>query len=554
MYEIWLGEAMLPIAPEKIKASYSNQNKTINLINNGEVNLLKLPRLTDISFNFLLPAVKYNFAKHEDFADVNADKGFIRQSFYLAELEKLKVRREPFTFKILRTMPNGEFLFDTEMAVSLEEYEVVDDKKNGFDIEVSIKLKQYKEFRAKVYEVVDDEIVRKKEIREQSKSPEPKSEKKSYTVIKNDTLWAIAKKFYGDGSKYMSIAKANNIPNPNSIRVGQVLTIPIIKKGWLSILQVFIENNNNVYEVLIEDGATWQTERQGSPGVFKFSVIKDGVVNFTEGNKVTAYKDEKEVFFGFVFSKKRNKGDTIEVTAYDQIRYLKNKDTMNIENMRADEIVSKIAKAYKLNVGVLANTSYKIASQIESDTTLIDIIQTALDTTLQNKKEMYVLYDDFGKLALSNISEMKIDVLIDSETAENFNYTSSIDENTFNQVKLIYENKKSGKRDVYLVKDTKNINSWGILQHTGKLEENENGKAKAEALLQLYNRKTRKLSIDNCIGDIRVRGGSMVVINLALGDIEIQSYMLVEKARHIFKNDEHFMNLTVRGGDFIAWL
>lgn len=48
----------------------------------------------------------------------------------------------------------------------------------------------------------------------------------SYTVKKGDTLWAIAKRYYGDGSKYTKIATASGIKNPNLIYPGQVLTIP----------------------------------------------------------------------------------------------------------------------------------------------------------------------------------------------------------------------------------------------------------------------------------------------------------------------------------------
>ena len=53
----------------------------------------------------------------------------------------------------------------------------------------------------------------------------------------------------------------------------------------------------------------------------------------------------------------------------------------------------------------------------------------------------YCLYDDFGKLTLKNIESMKLDLLVDSETAENYDYTSSIDSNTYNKVKLFYDNK-----------------------------------------------------------------------------------------------------------------
>ncbi|UCE53461.1 MAG: LysM peptidoglycan-binding domain-containing protein [Desulfobacterales bacterium] len=48
----------------------------------------------------------------------------------------------------------------------------------------------------------------------------------TYKVKSGDTLAKIAKKFYGDAQKYMLIAKANDIRDPNKIKVGQVLDIP----------------------------------------------------------------------------------------------------------------------------------------------------------------------------------------------------------------------------------------------------------------------------------------------------------------------------------------
>lgn len=49
---------------------------------------------------------------------------------------------------------------------------------------------------------------------------------RSYTVEPGDTLWAIAERFYGDGSKYQVIADASGISNPDLIHPGEVLTIP----------------------------------------------------------------------------------------------------------------------------------------------------------------------------------------------------------------------------------------------------------------------------------------------------------------------------------------
>lgn len=56
--------------------------------------------------------------------------------------------------------------------------------------------------------------------------PPPAPKKRTHTVVSGDTLWAIAEKYLGDGNRYGEIAKLNNIPNPDLINVGQVITIP----------------------------------------------------------------------------------------------------------------------------------------------------------------------------------------------------------------------------------------------------------------------------------------------------------------------------------------
>ncbi len=317
-------------------------------------------------------------------------------------------------------------------------------------------------------------------------------------------------------------------------------------------VEILIQNGATVYEPVVEEDVSWETQRKGVPGSFTFKVLKDESINFQEGNPIRFSFGDTKVFYGFVFDKERSKDKLIKVTCYDQLRYFKNKDTYVYKNKTAGDVVEMLAKDFLLNIGTIEYTDYIIASRVEDNKTLFDIAQNALDLTLQNKKELYVLYDDFGKICLKNIERLKLGLIIDEETGENYTYSSSISEQTYNKIKLIYENKDTGKREVYITKDSSKINEWGILQYFEKLQENTNAKAKADALLQLYNKKTRKLTIKNAIGDIRVRGGSSVIVNLDLGDIKVQNFMVVEKAKHTFKNGEHFMDLTLKGGEFIA--
>lgn len=317
-------------------------------------------------------------------------------------------------------------------------------------------------------------------------------------------------------------------------------------------VEILIQNGETVYEPVTQEDVTWETERKSVPGKFTFKVLKDDAINFQEGNPVRFSLGDTNAFYGFVFEKGRSKDKIITVTCYDQLRYFKNKDTYVYKNKTAGDVVEMLAKDFLLNIGTIEYTDYIIASRVEDNKTLFDIAQNAIDLTLQNKKELYVLYDNFGKICLQNIERLKLGLIIDEETGENYNYTSSIDEQTYNKIKLIYENKDTGKREVYITKDSSKINEWGVLQYFEKLQNNVNAKAKADALLQLYNKKTRKLTIKNALGDIRVRGGSSVIVNLDLGDIKVQNFMVVEKVKHTFKNEEHFMDLTLRGGEFIS--
>ena len=314
---------------------------------------------------------------------------------------------------------------------------------------------------------------------------------------------------------------------------------------------------NKAYIPIVEEGIEWTTERRSTPGKLTFKVLKDDIINFQEGAAVRLKVNGVPVFFGFVFTKKRDKDQIITVTAYDQLRYLNNKDTYVYENKTASQLVKMIAADFSLNVGTVEDTGFTIASRVEDNTSLFDMIENALDLTLQNNKEMFVLYDDFGKLTLKNISSMYVGepgayLMIDEETGENFEYSSSIDTDTYNKIKLTYDNEDTGKREVYIAQDSGNMNAWGVLQFFNTLSKGENGQAKADALLQLYNKKTRNLKITNALGDPRVRAGSMVVINLALGDMNVKNFMLVERVTHKFNLDEHFMDLTLRGGEFIA--
>lgn len=315
-------------------------------------------------------------------------------------------------------------------------------------------------------------------------------------------------------------------------------------------VELYIQGSQ-LLEAVTYSGIELSSDRMGAPAKLTFTCIKDDLLSFSEGAAVRLTVDGKNMFFGFVFDKVRDKNHHIQVTCYDQLRYLKNKDTYVYTNKTASELITMIAEDFGLKTGNIENTEYKIASRVEDNKTLFDIIYTALDITLINNGKLFVLYDDFGKITLQNVENMKIDTLIDAETAENFDYKSSIDGDTYNQIKIVQANKTTGKRDVFIAKDSDHINRWGVLQYYEVIQEGINGTSIANTLIDRKigkNRKTRHLNITGAFGDVNVRAGCSIPVSLDLGDIVTNNYLLVDSCTHIFKENYHTMNLHLIGG------
>ena len=222
-YDVYLGKCLLPVTPEKITIKINGKNKTVNLMNDGEINILKRAGLAEVEFEAEIPQVKHPYAVYKS--------GFKDAGYFLDIFESYKTRRKPFQYIVCRRTPIGKRLLNTNMKVSLEEYKITEDAKNGFDFKVSFKLKQYREYGTKTVniQIVQDKPTASTEPpRETDNSPAPPAAQ-TYTVVRGDCLWNIAKKFYGDGSKYTTIYDANKSVvggNPNLIYPGQVLTIP----------------------------------------------------------------------------------------------------------------------------------------------------------------------------------------------------------------------------------------------------------------------------------------------------------------------------------------
>ena len=243
MYKFYLGGVLFPIAPEKVTTKIENKNITADLLAGGEVSIPKKPGLTEFSFDVLLPNNRYPFAIYKD--------KYRNAKYYLDKLEAWKKKKSKIQFILIRKTPKAN-LFNTNVKVTIEDYNIIDDVEEGTDITVSITLKQYvyystkkvvkkkKKKKTKKKRAVTPKKTKKKSTKKKTSSSPVYPQVTTYTVQSGDSLWKISQKFYGNGASYTNIYNANSgtieavarqhgkasSSNGHWIYPGTVLTIP----------------------------------------------------------------------------------------------------------------------------------------------------------------------------------------------------------------------------------------------------------------------------------------------------------------------------------------
>lgn len=138
----------LPVAPGAINFSYSGKNKTVELINGEDINIIKKQGLTGISFSFLIPHTRYPFAHY----GVGGFKGIVD---ILKNMQALKNSALPFQFIVAR-MQGNKLMQSTNIKVTLEEYSIEENADNGRDQMCNVTLKQYVPYSTKILTVDKD--------------------------------------------------------------------------------------------------------------------------------------------------------------------------------------------------------------------------------------------------------------------------------------------------------------------------------------------------------------------------------------------------------------
>ncbi|BBH19863.1 hypothetical protein Back11_12080 [Paenibacillus baekrokdamisoli] len=321
--------------------------------------------------------------------------------------------------------------------------------------------------------------------------------------------------------------------------------------------EIILDNKNgtlwNITELVTS--ATWQTSRLGKAGSLEITFVDDLYQRnpdfiYEVGNVIRVRRENKGIFYGYIFEVNEEASREIKLKAYDQIRYLLNSESYVFVNKTATEIIKTIISDTQLTLDSsnFADTLKPIPKMSAESQQMLDTVFKALSETTAISKKIYIFYDDFGQLKLTPLEDMKLDLILgDNSLVTNFSRSYSIDSDTYNYVVMTQKNEESGATKKYIAMDSGTIAKWGKLQLNRTADEKLN-KAQIneilDAALALKNRPVSTLKIE-VLGDIQVRAGSMIQVEIK--EIELNGIFIVKECQHKFTGDEHTMSLELEG-------
>lgn len=340
-----------------------------------------------------------------------------------------------------------------------------------------------------------------------------------------------------------------------------------MRNGIIKAIYTSNEGWNDVTDITdIIENITISTSLGSQSGRCEIGLVGDGA-SFSLGGRLQIYDGDNGVFLGHLMSVSMQEDNRFTATFYDGLRYLRNVDVMVFKDITASELFRQICgvgeslahykpgyRGQKIELGVIDESSYRLPATVAEGKSYWDMMRDAIELTLAYEGKYFIIRDVFGKLEFRDIETLKTDFVIDDEgTGIGYDYTIGIDRNTFNQVKVGYEDSGAGARKWGIAYDQELIDKWGVLQYyqllRNKLEQPELEK-RAEQQLRLVAKPTRDVSL-SCFGDFRISAGCGV--SLALPKVQAfkgLNRFYVTSCEHHISCDLHTMDLTLAIDNF----
>lgn len=280
--------------------------------------------------------------------------------------------------------------------------------------------------------------------------------------------------------------------------------------------------------------------------VLDFTVVKNGMLDFLEGAPVCLLADGQPVFKGRVFAKRRRQPELIAVRAYDQLRFLQNRDCCSFRDFTPADLLKRVGAEMGLELGRLADCGLRLPARSFDNRRYLDMLASVLQEVYLAKGRRYFVFDEAGLVCLQSCWDLRVNIMLTENCLGGWEYATSVDEGVCNRVKVIYEDKRKGQRRQFLAENAERIGDWGPLQLVSKsADAQEQTQAWARELLQQGCRRQESLLVRDVPGDLRVRGGGMVGVRLNLGERLVDCWALVKRAEHRFLGGNILMDLSL---------
>lgn len=215
----------LPVNPEKLTISDKASNSGIDILGLGKAARKGEPELITMNIESFFPAVNsYFYTGYTPQECIN----FINEIWHTENINN----------RVPKLITKG-------LDIDFNDFWFVIDNFNytyeggTFDIAYELSIKQYKPYGAKNVTFLTNGMATSRTVSVNSnlapvtgESNNPTSELKTYKVQSGDTLWGITKRCTGNGNQWDALYQLNKQvigDNPNSIKVGTLLTLP---EGW----------------------------------------------------------------------------------------------------------------------------------------------------------------------------------------------------------------------------------------------------------------------------------------------------------------------------------
>lgn len=283
-------------------------------------------------------------------------------------------------------------------------------------------------------------------------------------------------------------------------------------------------------------------------GQLTFSYPSSKAGMFANGSTVIFTYGSTNIFYGFLFTTKQDR-KKYSCTCYDQLRYFKASNSIMRPICTLTEFLNIVAVSVgeRVSMGQIDDTAVKLGKYLFDNKTHLDMLYQSIKDNLSLNGYWYALRDNFGALDLRDIVDLRLPLIIgDSSLGTDFDYEKSIDDDTYNYIKVAKDDQDKGVRNVYLAQDSSTIKTWGKLMYYDKVSADLNESqlaARANQLLQLKNRETQTLKMD-CMGDTRVMGGSGIRVKIA--EVGLDLWAVVDSVTHNFGHTKHTMSLELK--------